>query len=95
MNQDLWFLKEQFELMDEARDRTYHQMDELENYIDTLNKKFFIPLYIYDLEKWKKLEIEYDLLASKSTHESLCLATLRKMMHEILNSPMLIEINIK
>jgi len=82
MNQDLWFLREQLDLMDEARDKTYRQMDQLENHIDTLNKKFFIPLYIYDLEKWKKLEREYDSLASKSTHESLCINVIRKLMYE-------------
>jgi len=82
MNQTLYFLQEQCDLMDEARDRTYRQMDELENYIDTLNKKFFVPLYIYDLEKWKKLEREYNLLASKSTHESLCISVIRKLMYE-------------
>ena len=82
MNQTLYFLQEQCDLMDEARDRTYRQMDELENYIDTLNKKFFVPLYIYDLEKWKKLEREYNLLASKSTHESLCINVIRKLMYE-------------
>ena len=82
MNQTLYFLQEQYDLMEEARDKTYRQIDELENHIDTLNKKFFIPFYIYDPEKWKKLEKEYDLLASKSTHESLCISVIRKLMYE-------------
>ena len=84
MNQTLYFLQEQCDLMEEARKKNYNILIELAQEIHRSSKNF---------NKWIKLNKEFDLVNTRWNNESVCLSTLRKMMYEILNLSMMADIN--
>ena len=84
MNQTLYFLQEQCDLMEEARKKNYNILIELAQEIHRSSKNF---------NKWIKLNKEFDLVNTRWNNEGTCLSILQKMMYKILNSSMMADIN--
>ena len=94
MNQTLYFLQEQYDLMEEAADRNLDILCQMNEYFSKfIVMPQFLALLIMKSKKYKRVDKEFDLIFSRHNNERAALQTLRKMIHEILNPSMIIEIN--
>jgi len=94
MNQDLWFLKEQYDLLEESADRNLDILRKMNDYFGKfIIMPQFLALLIMKSKKYKRLDKEFDLISARHNNERATLKILQKMIHEILNSSMIIEIN--